>query len=133
MDNVRTRRLVAAGAAAVVAAADLAHELIAGSAFHHERSFGAVAVMAFVAVALLAVVPRMRSLPVVLGAGIAAGGAVGNLVSALAWSAGVPDPLVVRDVAFNLADVFVLAGDALLLASAAVYALRNRNRLRQPV
>jgi lipoprotein signal peptidase len=69
----------------------------------------------------------------VLGAGIAAGGALGNLVSALAWRAGVPDPLVLRDVAFNLADLFVLAGDALLLASAAVYALRNRDRLRQPV
>ena len=89
--------------------------------------------MALVAVGLVAVVPRIRSLPVVLGAGIAAGGALGNLVSALTWGAGVPDPLVLGTIAFNLADVFVLAGDALLLTSAAVYALRNRHFLRQAV
>jgi lipoprotein signal peptidase len=133
MENVRTRRLVAAAAALVVAALDLGQKLIGGPALYHERSIGAVAVMAVVAFGLVAVVPRIRSLPVVLGAGVAAGGALGNLVSALAWSAGVPDPLVVHNVAFNLADVFVLAGDALLLTSAAVYALRNRNRLRQAV
>ena len=133
MENVRTRRLVAAAAAVVVAALDLGQKLIGGAALHHERSIGAVAVMTLVAFGLLAVVPRVRSLPVVLGAGIAAGGALGNLVSALAWSAGVPDPLVVGTIAFNLADVFVLAGDALLLTSAAVYALRNRDRLRQAV
>jgi hypothetical protein len=133
MENVRTRRLVAAVAAFFVAAVDLGQKLIGGPALHNERSFAAVAVMVFVAVGLVALVPQIRSLPVVLGAGIAAGGALGNLVSALAWSAGVPDPLVVRDIAFNLADVFVLAGDALLLTSAAVYAVRNRGRLRQAV
>jgi hypothetical protein len=124
---------VAAAVAVLVAALDLGDKLIGGSAVYHERSIGAVAVMALVAFGLIAVVPRIRSLPVVLGAGIAAGGAIGNLVSALAWNAGVPDPLVLRNFAFNLADVFVLAGDALLLTSAAVYALRNRNRLRQAV
>jgi lipoprotein signal peptidase len=124
---------VAVAVAAIVATADLGQKLTGGSALHHARSLAAVAVMAVVAVALLGLVPRIRSLPVVVGAGIAAGGAVGNLVSALAWSRGVPDPLVLRDVAFNLADLFVLAGDALLLTSAAVYALRNRDRLRQPL
>ena len=133
MENVRTRRLVAATAAVLVAALDLGQKLIGAPALHHERSIGAVAMMALVAFGLVAVVPRIWSLPVVLGAGIAAGGALGNFVSALAWSTGVPDPLVLRNVAFNLADIFVLAGDALLLTSAAVYALRNRNRLRQAV
>ncbi len=89
--------------------------------------------MAVVAIALLALVPQIPSLTVALGAGVAAGGAVGNLVSALVWSAGVPDPLVGGRVAFNLADVFLLAGDALLLCSAVVYALRNRARLWEPV
>ena len=131
--TVRTRRLVAAAAAVLVAAVDLGQKLIGGPALHHERSIRAVAVMGLVAFGLVAVVPGIRSLPVVLGAGIAAGGAIGNLVSALAWSAGVPDPLVLRNFAFNLADVFVLAGDALLLTSAAVYALRNRSHLRQAV
>jgi lipoprotein signal peptidase len=52
----------------------------------------------------------------------------------LVWHGDVPDPLVLRGwIAFNLADVFVLAGDALLLSAAVVYALRNRTRLRLPV
>ena len=54
----------------------------------------------------------------------------------LAWSEGVPDPLVVAGarygVAFNLADVFALGGDALLLSAAVLYAMRNRGRLREP-
>jgi lipoprotein signal peptidase len=125
--------LIAAALAVAVAALDLAHKVIDGRALHHERSFAAVLLMASVAAGLLVVVPRLRSMSVAVGAGIAAGGAVGNLVSALAWRSGVPDPLVLRDVAFNLADVFVFGGDALLLAAAALYALRNRDRLRQPI
>jgi lipoprotein signal peptidase len=35
-------------------------------------------------------------------------------------------------VAFNLADVAIAAGDALLLAGALVHAWANRARLRQP-
>jgi lipoprotein signal peptidase len=116
-----------------VASVDLTHKLIDGNAFHHERSTGAVLLMAAVAAGLLVLVPRLDSMPVILGAAIGAGGAVGNLVSAVAWRSGVPDPLVLSNVAFNLADIFVLAGDGLLLASAAVYALRDRDRLRLPV
>jgi lipoprotein signal peptidase len=89
--------------------------------------------MALVAAGLLAFVPRLPSLPASVAAGIAAGGAIGNLASALVWSAGIPDPLVLHQVAFNLADVFVVAGDALLLSSAAIYTLRNRERLRLPL
>jgi lipoprotein signal peptidase len=94
--------------------------------------------MAAVAGALLVLVPRIPSWPIAFGAGIAAGGAVGNLVSAMLWwGSGVPDPLVLRGpaggIAFNLADCFVLAGDAVLLSAAAVHALRNREHLRRPV
>jgi hypothetical protein len=60
MENVRTRRLVAAAVASLVAAADLGQKLIGAPALHHERSLGAVAVMAVVAGGLLAVVPRIR-------------------------------------------------------------------------
>jgi lipoprotein signal peptidase len=133
MENVRTRRLVAAGVAFLVAAADLIEKLIDRDAFHQERSLGAVAVMTLVAAGLLLLVPRIDSLPVLLAAGVGAGGAMGNVVSAFAWSAGVPDPLVLGDVAFNLADVCAFGGAGLLLTSAAVYALRNRERLRQPL
>jgi lipoprotein signal peptidase len=73
----------------------------------------------------------------VLGAAIAAGGALGNLVSLLVWSQGVPDPIVIhgatQGIAFNLADVFAFTGDALLLSAIVVHGLRNRSRLRQRV
>ncbi len=93
--------------------------------------------MAAAVVALVVLVPRLPSDAASVGAGIAAGGALGNLVSLLSSSDGVPDPLVVTHsglvVAFNLADVFALAGDALLLSAAVVHALRNRPALHESV
>ncbi len=84
------------------------------------------------AAALLAFAPRLRSRGIVLGAGIAAGGALATFVSGLAWGA-VPDPLVRGGVAFNLADVAIAGGDALLLAAVLLHAWTNRWRLREPV
>jgi lipoprotein signal peptidase len=70
-------------------------------------------------------------------AGVACGGALGNLISLFAWSEGVPDPLVFTSgshgVAFNFADLFALTGDALMLSAIALYGLRNRGRLAGPV
>lgn len=134
---MRRRRLVAALVAAVAAAADLTEKAFDGGAIHHLRSIGALLLMLAVALALLLVVPRLPSTAVSVGAGIAAGGAVGNLVSGLVWwGRGIPDPLIVHGigggVAFNLADVCVLVGDALLLSASAVYALRSRGALRRP-
>ena len=59
--------------------------------------------------------------------------ALGTFVAALVWSRGVPDPLVRGSVAFNLADLAIAVGDALLLASALYVAWRRRHQLRQPV
>jgi lipoprotein signal peptidase len=82
-------------------------------------------------------VPRIPSKAAALGAGIACGGALGNLVSLLAWSQGVPDPLVLvgptHALAFNLADLFALAGDALLVSAAVLYGLRHREQLRERI
>ena len=64
-------------------------------------------------------------------------GALGNLVSLLVWSQGVPDPLVVsgtlHGVAFNLADLFAVTGDALLLSAVVLHGIRHRARLRESV
>ena len=135
--GVRRRRVLLLTTACVVAAVDLGHKAAVSSPYHHLRSLGVVVLAAGVIAALVAFVPRLPSAAASVGAGLAAGGALGNLVSVLAWSEGVPDPLVLAGtrygVAFNLADVFALVGDALLLSAAVLYGLRNRARLREPV
>jgi len=88
-------------------------------------------VAGLLAAALLALAPRVRSRGIVLGAGVAAGGALATFVSGLAWG-GVPDPLVRGGVAFNLADVAIAVGDALLLGAALLHVWTNRTRLREP-
>jgi lipoprotein signal peptidase len=134
--GVRGRRLLLVTTAVLVAAADLGYKAAVDAPYHHLRSTAVVGIAAVVIVALVTLVPRLPSRTAAVGAGLAAGGALGNLVSVLAWSEGVPDPLVVAGarygVAFNLADVFALGGDALLLSAAALYAMRNRGRLREP-
>jgi len=131
------RRALLLGTACVVAGVDLAYKAAVSAPYRHLRPLGIAGLAAVVIVALVALVPRIPSRTASLGAGLAAGGALGNLVSVLAWSDGVPDPLVVAGarygIAFNLADVFALVGDAMLLSAAVLYGLRNRTRLHEPV
>jgi lipoprotein signal peptidase len=135
--SVLRRRALLVTTATVVAAVDLVHKAAVPATYHHLRSPLVALIGAAVIALLIALVPRLPSPAASLGAGLATGGALGNLVSVLAWSDGVPDPLVVAGtrygVAFNLADVFALGGDALLLSAAVLYTLRNRQRLREPV
>jgi lipoprotein signal peptidase len=133
MTPLGRRRALAGGAAAAAAAVAVGHELAAVTSLHHPRSAVAVVLMALVAAALVWIVPRLPSAAAALGAGVGAGGSLANLAGALAWSEGVPDPLVLGGAAFNLADVFLLAGDALMLAAAGVYALRHRRELLRPL
>ena len=111
--------------------------MLDGAQIHHARSPLVALVIGALLCALFALVPRLPSNTAALGAGIACGGALGNLVSLLAWREGVPDPLVVagaaHGVAFNLADLFALTGDALLLSAVVVHGVRCRARLRDPV
>lgn len=120
--------------ALVFAAIDLLHKTFNPTDIHHARSSFVAIVMGAVVVALVLLVPRVPSNAAALGAGIACGGALGNLVSVLAWSQGVPDPLLVagatHGLAFNLADVFALVGDALLLSAVVVHGVRQRDLLR---
>ncbi len=133
MDAVRSRRRLALAAALVVLALDLADKAAVRSDYFHPRSGAVLALAALLGAAVLALAPRVPSSAMALGAGIAAGGAFGTLASALAWSAGVPDPIVHGGYAFNLADVAIVAGDATLLTAAVVHAWENRDRLRAPV
>jgi len=129
---VPRRHAVAVTAAAVVLAVDLAHEALTPTPFHHVRSPGVFVLAGAISAALLLLAPRVPSLGVALGAGIAAGGALGTLVSGFAWN-GVPDPLVHGNVAFNVSDLAIAFGDALLLGAVLLHAWTHRDELRQPI
>jgi len=113
------------------------HKSFAATEFHHARTSFVAVMMGVVIAALVVLVPRVPSNAAAVGAGIACGGALGNLISVLAWSQGVPDPLVVaggtRGLAFNLADLFAIAGDALLLSAVVLHGIRHRARLGETV
>jgi lipoprotein signal peptidase len=135
--NVKLRRTLLVSTAVSFATIDLVHKSFAPAEFHHARTQFVALIMAALITALVVVVPRVPSNAAAIGAGIACGGALGNLISLFAWSQGVPDPLVVagtlHGLAFNLADVFAIAGDALLLSAVVLHGVRHRSRLRESV
>lgn len=99
----------------------------------HERSLVLYLFAFALAAALLLLAPRAGSRAVSLGAGGAAGGALATPLAAVVWRGGVPNPLVRGDVAFNVADVAIAGGVALLIGGAMLHAWRNRALLREPV
>jgi lipoprotein signal peptidase len=129
----RRRRWSAVAAAGFVFAADLVDSAAARTDYFHPRPLWLLAGGAAGAAAVLVLAPRVPSLTLSLGAGSAAGGALATFVAALVWNRGVPDPLVGGSVAFNLADVAIAAGVAVLLASALSVAWHSRHELRQPI
>jgi lipoprotein signal peptidase len=117
----------------LVLTADLSDSAAAHTVYFHPRPLWLLAVGATAAAAILVLAPRAPSLTLSVGAGTAAGGALGTFVAALVWSRGVPDPLVRGPVAFNLADVAIAAGVAILLASTLFVAWQRRHELREPI
>jgi lipoprotein signal peptidase len=101
--------------------------------YGHPRGAAYVVVATLLAAFVIAFVPRVPSRALSLAGGVACAGALGNLVSALVWRGGVPNPIVVGDVAFNLADVCAVAGAASLVLGAALFALTHPALLRQPI
>ena len=134
---MHTRRAILVCTALVFAAIDLVHKAFTPAEFHHARTPYVTLVMGALIAALVLLVPRLPSNVAALGAGIACGGALGNLVSLLAWSQGVPDPFVIagatHGLAFNLADLFAVGGDSVLLSVVVLLTLQRRGALREPV
>jgi lipoprotein signal peptidase len=135
--SVRLRRTLLVCIAVSFAAIDLVHKSLSPTEFHHARTPFVALMMAALIAALFLLVPRVPSNAAAVGAGVACGGALGNLISLLVWSQGVPDPLVVADavhgLAFNLADLFAIAGDTLLLSAVVLHGIRHRARLGESV
>jgi lipoprotein signal peptidase len=113
-------------------AADLA-EKATEPVYGHPRGPAFVAAAALIVAALVLLVPRVPSRGLAVAGGVATAGALGNLVSALAWRSGVPNPIVAGDVAFNLADVCAVAGSVSLVLGAALFALTHPALLREPI
>jgi lipoprotein signal peptidase len=134
---MHARRALLVCTALVFATIDLVHKSLSYAEFHHARTPYVTLVMGALITALVVLVPRLPSNAAAIGAGIACGGALGNLVSLLAWTQGVPDPFVVagatHGLAFNLADVFAVGGDSILLSVVVLLGLRRRAALRQPI
>ena len=101
-------------------------------ALHHRSALWALGCT----VVLAAVVPltRVRSSAVTIGAGVLAGGVLGNLISGASDHLVVPNPLLLDTgnggIAFNLADTFIITGNLILMISLCVLAVRHREQLR---
>jgi lipoprotein signal peptidase len=124
--------LALGGTAALLAGVDLVHKASSDAAYVHSRSSGYVVLVVVLAALWTSAIVLTRSLSIAVGGGVLAAGAAGNLMS-LAFSPGVPNPLALGPIAFNLADVFVLAGFVLVAGATLVFALRNRERMSEPV
>jgi lipoprotein signal peptidase len=101
--------------------------------YGHPRGAGYVVLAGAIAAFLIAFVPRIPSRALSIAGGVATAGALGNLVSALAWRGGVPNPIVAGDFAFNVADICAVVGAASLVLGAALFALTHPALLRQPI
>jgi lipoprotein signal peptidase len=132
--RVSERLLLLVAPAAALASLDLfvkATVPTASWAFHHRSdSWIALCVGLLVGTAFLSVVP---SASVAFAGGVMSAGVLGNLVSARWDGNWVPNPLLIRHwgftVAFNLADVFFLVGNLLLMTTLAAEVVRHRDRL----
>jgi lipoprotein signal peptidase len=128
------RALVTIGVAALLAAADLFHKTayVTPPWGYHMRS-GAWLALTMGVILLCLLLVRVPSWGIAAAAGVLAGGAAGNALSAVGSSEGVPNPIVVGlsnlVIAFNLADVFTLAGILLLTALLVVVTIDHRERL----
>lgn len=118
--------------ALLLTAVDLAQKASA-PVYGHPRGVGYVVVAALLTAFLVFFVPRVPSRPLAVAGGIAAAGAFGNLVSALAWRGGIPNPIVLGEVAFNVADLCAVGGAVGLVVGCTFFAVRNPALLRQPI
>jgi lipoprotein signal peptidase len=115
--------------AALVALLDLGSKWAATAAAYSVRfdHRPPVQLLPFVAVALalLAATSLAGSRPLDLAAGVLAGGALGNIASAVVWRQGIPDFIPAHGVLLNAADLSIAVGLVALVAVALVLARRE--------
>ncbi|HZT15827.1 MAG TPA: signal peptidase II [Gaiellaceae bacterium] len=135
-DGTGERLLGVLVAAVVLCAIDLQLNSVLTTpdwAYHHRS--GAWIAACLLTLAGTAAATRVPSAAVAVGAGLLAGGVLGNLVSALVNGGSVPDPLLIgthQGVAFNIADLFTLSGIVLVIGGLMAVVIVNRDRLPPP-
>jgi Signal peptidase (SPase) II len=131
---MRARLAIVALVATPLVCADLVVKAVLPTnfAFLHQRSGGWM-VLSTVVLLVALLLARLPSRFLAAGAGVLAAGVLGNLVSAGLHHGVVPNPFVIVDsdwdIAFNLADLFVLSGIVLLTAGSLRLAVRHRDLL----
>jgi len=131
------RTLILLAIALPLAALDLAHKALATTAewAYHPRGAAWILMSACVFAGCVALA-RVPSTLVAVNAGLLAAGAAGNGIAAVAWERGIPNPLVLdldrSAIAFNVADVFTLAGIVALMVTLSAVTIRNRAQLLPP-
>ncbi|HEY2542817.1 MAG TPA: hypothetical protein VGH92_07155 [Gaiellaceae bacterium] len=116
--------------AVALAAVDLVVKAVvpADAAFAHHRTPAWMGLSVGILVVVL-LSTRLPSRLFALGAGVFVSGILGNLSSAALHHGLIPNPFVAGNVAFNLADTFVLGGALLVGIAAMRLALRHRELL----
>ena len=126
------RRRLLIAVASLLTAVDLGQKATA-PVYGHPRGVAYLLVATAITAVLVLFVPRVPSRALAVAGGVAAAGAFGNLVSALVWRGGIPNPIVVGDLAFNVADLCAVTGAIALVLGAVLFALRHPALLRQPI
>jgi len=129
---VRPAGIALVAAALVAAAADLAHKGATDPRYLHERSASYVLLALVLGAAWAVAIVATRSVPLAIGGGVLSGGIAGNVLSLALWP-GVPNPIEVEPIAFNLADLFVVGGFLCVASTTLALVVRDPARLRQPV
>jgi hypothetical protein len=131
-DRVLDRRRLLLAVASLLTAVDLGQKATA-PVYGHPRGAVYLLVATAITVMLVLFVPRVPSRALAVAGGVAAAGAFGNLVSALVWRGGIPNPIVLGDLAFNIADLCAVLGAIALVLGAVAFGLRHPALLRQPI
>jgi hypothetical protein len=137
-EGTLARLAVVATAGSILAVIDLDVKLAVPTpvwAYHHRP--GSWFAICFVALVGAAVLTRVPSPAVTAGAAIMSGGILGNVISARWYDDSVPNPIIVfagnrGGIAFNVADVFTLAGIMLLTGALVSFTIAHRDRLWNP-
>ncbi len=125
------------GVALPLLAADLALKAFGTTPVwaYHPRGTAWIVLSGLVVVGCLALT-RVPSRAVAITAAPLAAAAAGNGIAALAWSQGIPNPIVFESstevAAFNLADIFALIGIVALGVTLGTVSIRNREQLIPP-